>query len=248
ELRDRREHPREARHPVPVLRGEVRAAVERDTVGREEDRHRPAAVPGHRLHGLHVDRVDVGALLTVDLDVDEALVHEPRDLVVLERLALHDVAPVTGRVADREEDRPVGLPRPGERLLAPGIPVHRVVLVLEEVGARLAGQAVRPPVRPGRVGHQRAVAGVPAAVAWKGSADTSAGRRSSPTRTSTLVPGAACSWRTTPNPRARPTAGERTALVIRPISRPSATIGAPAGGTRAPSSRIPTSLRLTWPR
>ena len=57
---------------------EVGAAVERLEVGREEDRHRPAAVPGHRLDGGHVDLVEVGPLLAVDLDVDEVLVHQPR--------------------------------------------------------------------------------------------------------------------------------------------------------------------------
>ena len=92
-------------HAVPVLRREVGAAVERHAVRREEHGHRPAAAAGHGLHGLHVDLVDVGPLLAVDLDVDEEAVHERGDLVVLERLALHDVAPVAGRVADREQHR-----------------------------------------------------------------------------------------------------------------------------------------------
>ena len=53
----------------------------------------------------HVDLVDVGPLLAVDLDVDEQLVHHARGGVVLEALVRHDVAPVAGRVADREQDR-----------------------------------------------------------------------------------------------------------------------------------------------
>ena len=133
---------REAGHPARVGRGKVRPAVEGLEVGGEEDRHRPAAVPGHRLHGRHVDLVEVGPLLAVDLDVDEVLVHQGGDGRVLEALALHDVAPVAGRVADREEDRLVLGLRPGERLGAPGIPVDRVVRVLEQVRAGLAGQAV----------------------------------------------------------------------------------------------------------
>ena len=76
-------------------------------VGREEDGHRPAAVPGQRDDRVHVDRVEVGPLLAVDLDVDEVLVHQRRRLLVLERLVLHHVAPVAGGVADREQDRPV---------------------------------------------------------------------------------------------------------------------------------------------
>ncbi len=88
-------------HPPRVGRREIRAAEERLELGREEDRHRPAAMPGHRHHGRHVDLVEVGALFTVDLDVDEVLVHERRDVGVFEALALHHVAPVAGRVADR---------------------------------------------------------------------------------------------------------------------------------------------------
>ena len=62
----------ERRHPVARLVREVRAAVERLAVGRQEHRHRPAAAAGHRLDGRHVDRVEVGALLAVDLDRHEA--------------------------------------------------------------------------------------------------------------------------------------------------------------------------------
>jgi hypothetical protein len=44
------------------------------------------------------------------------------------------MAPVTGRVPDAEEDRFVLPARFFERLLPPGIPVHRVAGVLEKVG------------------------------------------------------------------------------------------------------------------
>src|SRR5205814_1169656 len=74
-------------------------------IGREEDRHRPAALTCQRDDGLHVDGVDVRPLLTVDLDVDKALVHQARGLLVLERLALHHVAPVAGRVPHGAQDR-----------------------------------------------------------------------------------------------------------------------------------------------
>ena len=144
EIRDRGEHVAERRHPVPRLGREVRAAEERLALGGQEDRHRPAAVPGQRHDRVHVERVDVGPLLAVDLDVDEALVHQPRRLVVLEGLVLHDVAPVAGRVPDREEDRPVLAARPLEGLVAPRVPVDGVVGVLEEVRARLLGETVHP--------------------------------------------------------------------------------------------------------
>ena len=129
-------------HSLPVVLREVRAAEERAPVGREEHRHRPAAATGHRLDGLHVDRVDVRPFLAVDLHVDEQPVHDRGDVGVLEGLVGHDVAPVARRVADREEDRDVPVARGGERLVTPRVPVDRIVGVLAEVGARLAGQAV----------------------------------------------------------------------------------------------------------
>ena len=63
---------RDAREQLEELAlGEVGAGEERVAVGREEAGHRPAAVAGQRGRRRHVDRVDVGALLAVDLDRDE---------------------------------------------------------------------------------------------------------------------------------------------------------------------------------
>ena len=134
--------------PVPRLRRVVRAAEERLTLGREKDGHRPAAVPRERDDRVHVQRVDVGPLLAVDLDADEALVHQRRRRLVLERLVLHDVAPVAGRVADGEQDRLVLRARLREGLVAPRVPVDRVVRVLEEVRARFGARrlAIRPTI------------------------------------------------------------------------------------------------------
>ena len=141
-LRHRGAHAPERRHAVPVGVGEVRARVERPAVGRAPHAHRPAAAAGQRLHRLHVDRVDVGALLAVDLHVDEALVHERGGVGILERLVRHHVAPVARRVADRQEHGHVAFARERERLVAPRHPVDGVVGVLAEVRARLVGEPV----------------------------------------------------------------------------------------------------------
>src|SRR5699024_1839799 len=85
---------------VEVVPWEVGSAVEGCTVGCGEHRHGPATLPGHGLGGLHVDRVDVGAFLTVHLDVDEQGVHPFGGPEVLEGLARHHMAPVAGGVAD----------------------------------------------------------------------------------------------------------------------------------------------------
>ncbi len=129
-------------HALALLGREVGTGVEGHLLGGQEHVQRPPTLAGHRLARLHVDRVQVGPFLTVELDAHEALVHERGGVGVLEGLALHHVAPVACRVADRQEDRHVALARRRQRLGAPRVPVHGVVLVLEQVRRGLAGQAV----------------------------------------------------------------------------------------------------------
>ena len=134
-LRERRPSPTRRRRPVG-------AAEERRAVGREEHRHRPAALLAHRMQRRHVERVDVRPLLAIDLDVDEQLVHQRRDRRVLERLVRHDVAPVAGGVADRQQDRAVAALRLRERLGSPRPPMDRVAGVLQQIGRGRAGEPV----------------------------------------------------------------------------------------------------------
>ena len=148
ELLDLPQDLQEARPPVAAVGREIGPAEERLQLRREEHVQRPAALAARRLDEGHVDLIHVRPLLAVHLDADEVLVEEGGDRRALEGLALHDVAPMAGRVADAQEDRPVLLARLGEGLLAPGIPIHRVVLVLEQVRRFLP----RQPVRVGRRG------------------------------------------------------------------------------------------------
>ncbi len=122
--------------------GQVGGGVERPAVRGHQDRERPAAGPGQHLAHRHVDLVDVGSLLAVDLDRHEGTIHERSDLGVLERLVLHHVAPVAGGVADRKEDRLVLPSCRLECLFTPWVPVDGVVGMLEQVGALLAGEPV----------------------------------------------------------------------------------------------------------
>ncbi len=121
---------------------EVGAAVERLTFRGHEHGHRPAALAGHGLGRRHVDRVHVGPFLPVHLDGHEVLVQQRRGLRILERLVRHHVAPVAGRVADRQHHRHVPLAGRGERAGRPRPPVHRVVRVLQEIGTRRVLQPV----------------------------------------------------------------------------------------------------------
>ena len=135
---------RETRQPVARGRREVGAAEERRLVlGRQEHGQRPAAVPlGDHLVSQLVDAIEIRALLAVHLDVDEQVVHPRGDRRVLEALVGHDVAPVARGVTDGQQDGLALAARALERLRVPGVPVHRIVGVLQQVGAGLVGEAV----------------------------------------------------------------------------------------------------------
>ena len=142
------QHVDEARPAVPRGIGEVGAAPERLAVGRAEHGERPAALFPQDMQRLHVDGVDVGALLAIDLDVDEQLVHHRRDLRRFEALVRHDMAPMAGGIADREQDRPVGAPGLGQRLLAPRPPMNGIFGMLQQIGAGLGTQAIHAGCSP----------------------------------------------------------------------------------------------------
>jgi hypothetical protein len=52
------------------------------------------------------------------------------------------MAPVTGRVSNRHEDRLVGTARGGERFVAPWIPVDRIGCVLQQIGTLFSRETV----------------------------------------------------------------------------------------------------------
>jgi hypothetical protein len=160
-LGDRLQELPEARHPMPRLGREVRAGVEGPAVGRQEDRRRPATVAGRRHARVHRHRIDVRALLAVDLDVDEQVVHQRRRRGVGERLVLHHVTPVARAVPDGDQERPVRFAGERKRLVAPRVPVDGVLRVLEEVGARRSGEAVHDAVLPHSVRRPAGVVSSP---------------------------------------------------------------------------------------
>ena len=173
ELGDPLQHLREPGPAVARLRREVGAAPEGLAGRGQEHGQRPAALLAQQRQRRLVDAVEVGALLPVDLDVDEEPVHQRRDLRVLEALVRHDVAPVAGRVADREQDRLVLLLGPRQGLVPPGVPGDRVVAVLQEIGTGLAGESVLRGVDD--LGHGGGVF-----LVWSGPA--AAARRAGPCR------------------------------------------------------------------
>jgi len=79
-----------------MILGKIGPSMEGLQVRGEEHRHGPTAPPGDHLHRLHVDAVQVGTFLAVDLDADEVFVHELGHVDVLEDLVFHHVTPVAG--------------------------------------------------------------------------------------------------------------------------------------------------------
>ena len=136
------QHLGEAGSAIRVFGRKIGAAVERLEVRRQPDAHGPAAAVRQRLDISHVDAVDVGPLLAVNLDRHEVHVQQPRDRFVFKRLVRHHVTPMAGRVTHRKEDRLVLAPRFGKGPLAPRIPVHGIVRMLDEIGAFLVCQTV----------------------------------------------------------------------------------------------------------
>jgi hypothetical protein len=127
---------------VPRFRGEIGAAVKGFEVGAEKDRERPAALAGGGLHKGHVNLVDVRPFLPVHFDADEMAFEEFRYVRLLERFPLHHVTPMASRIPDAEKDRLRFGPGPGEGFRAPGIPVDRIELVLDQVRGFLPGEAI----------------------------------------------------------------------------------------------------------
>ena len=148
--------------PVAAFPGNVGRGEEGFLVRAHDDRQGPSAPAGEQLGHGHVQLIDVGTFLPVHLDVDEGVVHQTGDLLILEALPFHHVAPVAGGVADGEEDRSVLLCRLTEGFLSPRIPVHGVRRVLQQIGAVLVLQSIHDRLlllaafRPGRARPGRA--------------------------------------------------------------------------------------------
>ena len=133
-LRHRVQQLCERRHTTPRAGWIVGPGVEGLAIRVQEDGQRPSSPAGEHLAGLHVDGVDVGSLFAVHLDVHEQPVHYLGRRRILEGLVGHHMAPVTRRIADRQQDGNVSRRRFREGFRSPFPPVHRVVGVLEEVG------------------------------------------------------------------------------------------------------------------
>ena len=133
---DSRQQIDEAGQAVALVLRKIRAGEERLAGGSEEDGERPTAGAARKQRVRRLaDLVEIGALLAIDLHVDEVRIHDRSDVRVLERFVRHNVAPVARGIADGHEQRLVLGPGTPERFVAPRIPVDRILRVLREIGA-----------------------------------------------------------------------------------------------------------------
>ena len=138
------QHGAEAWPPPTVFGGKVRAGKKRLLRRCQKDGHRPPTLPMiHGDCGGHIDLIEIGSLLPIDLDTDEPAIHEFRNGLVLKRFPFHDMAPVAGGISDGEENGTVFFFRELQRFLPPGVPVDRVVGVLQQVGAGFVKESIR---------------------------------------------------------------------------------------------------------
>ena len=112
-------------------------------VGGHEDCQRPAPTAAEDLRRQHVVLVDIRPFFAIDFDGDAAAPERRRDFGIFEGFVFHDMAPVTGGVADGQENRLVGGTGGGKGLLSPGVPVDGVFGVLQQIGAGSKDQAVK---------------------------------------------------------------------------------------------------------
>jgi len=115
---------------IKRARRKIGAAIERPAFGGKEDIQWPAAAAGDGLHGIHIDMVQIGPFLPVDLDIDKMLVHEAGRIGIFETLPLHHMAPVTGCIADTHENGLILLLRLLQRFFSPGVPIHGIMCML----------------------------------------------------------------------------------------------------------------------
>jgi hypothetical protein len=70
------------------------------------------------------------------------LVHDRGGLRVLERFVGHHMTPVAGGIADAQKDRLILRAGFFERLWTPGIPIDRIIRVLQQVRRIFSGKMV----------------------------------------------------------------------------------------------------------
>ncbi len=121
------------RAPVHPRGRNIGGCVKGLAVGKQKHRHRPATRAVQSLGRRHIHLINIGPLFPIHLDRDKPLVEQCGNLRIFKGFTGHDMAPVTGGIADGEKNRFILLFGPGKGFFTPGIPIHRVIGVLQQI-------------------------------------------------------------------------------------------------------------------
>src|SRR5579883_2915309 len=124
---DGEEDAAEAGAAVLVLGREISTAEKWFPVGHQEAGERPAALPTDGTNGGLIAGINVGSFVAIDFHGDEMLVDDLRDGRIFVALAVDHMAPVAPDRADVEQDGLALRLRGAESVLAPFMPVDRLM-------------------------------------------------------------------------------------------------------------------------
>src|SRR5579862_5070165 len=125
-----------------IVRRKISPSIKRPQIGQQKHAHRPPPLPRHNLQGRHVKLINIRTFLAINFDIDKPAVHLSRNRLILKRLPLHDVTPVTGAVPNRKKNRLVLRTRSLECFRSPWIPIDGIVRVLKEIGRGFSREAI----------------------------------------------------------------------------------------------------------
>ena len=127
----------------PLILGEIGPPGKGFSSRQCESIERPTAAAGDHRNSIHIELVHIGTLLAIYLYTDKIFVHYSRNFLIFKGFLFHHMAPVTGGIADTHNQRLVFLFRFLKRFLVPGMPVHWIMRMLQQVRAALVNEEIR---------------------------------------------------------------------------------------------------------
>ena len=95
-----RDHVQHAYSSVSGMFGKVGSGKKRFFVRCHDNGQWPAATAGHHGTDGHVNGINIGPLFAIHLDTDKGVIEQSGNRFIFKRFPLHDMAPVTGGIAD----------------------------------------------------------------------------------------------------------------------------------------------------
>src|SRR5438132_11321950 len=128
---------------VSIIRWKIRASKDRLAGWQQENRQWPAAAARHHLYCSHVDLIKIRTFLAINFDAYEVVIHDLRYRGIFEGFMFHYMTPVTGGIADAQQDQLVFFCCFIERFCTPREPVDRIVGMLQKIRASFVDEPVR---------------------------------------------------------------------------------------------------------